>query len=55
MRRKGASGGDIPGIAVRVIEYSVAGEDGGEVSETFTLVTGILDPVLLTPQQAAAA
>ena len=28
LRRKGASGGDIPGITVRVIEYSVASEDG---------------------------
>jgi hypothetical protein len=55
LRRKGASGGDIPGITVRVIEYSVASEDGTEISETFTLVTDILDPALLTPQQAAAA
>ena len=28
LRRKGASGGDIPGITVRVIEYSVTTEDG---------------------------
>ena len=53
LRRKGASGGDIPGITVRVIEYSVTSEDGSETSETFTLVTGILDPGLLTPRQAA--
>ena len=36
MRRKGASPADIPGITVRVIEYSVTSEDGSEVSETFT-------------------
>ena len=28
-------------------------EDGSETSETFTLVTDILDPALLTPEQAA--
>ena len=28
MRRKGARPGDIPGIAVRVIEYSVTSDDG---------------------------
>ena len=55
LRRKGASGGDIPGITVRVIEYSVASEDGSETSETFTLITDILDPALLSPGQAAAA
>jgi hypothetical protein len=55
MRRKGASGGDIPGITVRVIEYSVASQDGSQVSETFTLVTDITDPGLLTPEQAASA
>jgi hypothetical protein len=55
LRRKGASGGEIPGITVRVIEYTVTSEDGSETSETFTLVTSILDPGLLTPQQAAAA
>jgi hypothetical protein len=55
LRRKGASGGAIPGITVRVIEYSVASEDSSETSETFTLVTDILDPALLSPGQAAAA
>ena len=30
-------------------------EDGSETSETFTLVTDITDPALLTPPQAAAA
>jgi transposase IS4-like protein/DDE family transposase len=53
MRRNGAGPADIPGIPVRVIEYSVTSEDGSETSETFTLVTDILDPALLTPQQAA--
>jgi hypothetical protein len=53
MRRNGADPADIPGIPVRVIEYPVTSEDGSETSETFTLVTGILDPALLTPQQAA--
>ena len=46
---------DIPGITVRVIEYPVTSEDGSETSETFTLVTDLLDPALLTPEQAAAA
>jgi len=55
LRRNGASGGDIPGITVRVIEYSVTSQDGSETSETFTLVTDLLDPGLLSPQQAAAA
>ena len=55
LRRKGAAGGDIPGITVRVIEYSVTSEDGSETSETFTLVTDILDPGLLTCEQAAAS
>jgi hypothetical protein len=55
MRRKGRSGADIPGIPVRVIEYSVTSEDGSETSETFTLVTDILDPGLVSPRQAAAA
>lgn len=55
MRRQGADPKDIPGIPVRVIEYSVSSEDHSEVSETFTLITDILDPQLLAPQQAAAA
>ncbi len=55
MRRKGADPKDIPGITVRVIEYTVTSEDGTEVSETFTLVTDILDPGLLTCEQAAGA
>jgi hypothetical protein len=55
MRRKGASGGDIPGITVRVIEYTVTSADGSETSETFTLVTDLLDPGVLSPEQAAAA
>jgi len=55
MRRKGADPRDIPGIAVRVIEYSVTSEDGSEVSEAFTLVTGLTDPAALSAAQAAAA
>ena len=55
MRRRGADPRDIPGITVRVIEYTVTSEDGSETSETFTLVTDILDPALLTCEQAAAA
>jgi hypothetical protein len=54
MRRKKAEPKDIPGIAVRVIEYTVESEDGGESSETFTLVTDILDPDVLSCEQAAA-
>jgi hypothetical protein len=55
MRRKGADPKDIPGIPVRVIEYSVASDDGSEVSETFTLVTDITDPAALSAEQAADA
>ena len=44
MRRNGADPKDIPGITVRVIEYSVTSADGSEISETFTLVTDLLDP-----------
>jgi hypothetical protein len=55
LRRKGADPRGIPGITVRVIEYSVTSEDGSETSETFTLVTDLFDPALLTPEQAAGA
>ncbi len=55
MRRRHADPKDIPGITVRVIEYSVESEDGSEVSEVFTLVTDILDPAGLSAEQAAAA
>src|SRR6266849_3187647 len=55
MRRKGAAGDDIPGITVRVSEYSVASEGGSETSETFTLGTDLIDSALLTPGQAAGA
>ncbi len=55
LRRKGAGPEDVPGIPVRVIEYTVTSEDGSETSETFTLVTDVLDPGLLSPGQAAAA
>ena len=53
MRRKGADPADIPGIAVRVIEYTVESSDGTESSETFTLVTDIADPGVLSMEQAA--
>jgi hypothetical protein len=55
MRRKGTDPKDIPGITVRVIEYSVTSEDGSQISETFTLVTDLLDPGLLACGQAAGA
>jgi transposase IS4-like protein/DDE family transposase len=54
-RRKGADPKDTPGIPVRVIEYTVTSEDGAETSETFTLVTDVLEPGLLSPEQAAAS
>jgi hypothetical protein len=49
LRRKGLRGADIPGIEVRVIEYTVAGDPGhplgaGQESELFCLVTTLLDP-----------
>ena len=45
MRRKGADPRDIPGIEVRVIEYTVnPARTASESSETFTLVTDITDP-----------
>jgi hypothetical protein len=55
MRRSGADPRDIPGIAVRVIEYTVTSEDGAEFSEAFTLVTDIPGPAALPCEQAAAA
>jgi hypothetical protein len=55
LRRRGTSGADIPGITVRVIEYSVTTEDDGAVSELFALVTDLLDPAQLTGAQAAQA
>ena len=59
LRRRGKSGADVPGITVRVIEYSVTTADdadgGGDVSELFALVTDLLDPAQLTGAQAAEA
>ena len=55
MRRKGAAPEDIPGIPVRVIEYSVTSACGTDRSETFTLVTDITDPAALSAEQAAGA
>jgi DDE family transposase len=46
---------DLPGIPVRVIEYSVTSEDNTEVSETFCLITDLLDPTELPAEAAAAA
>jgi hypothetical protein len=47
-RRKGGDPRDIPGIAVRVIEYTVTSEDGAETSETFTLITDLTNPAVLS-------
>ena len=55
MRRTGAAPRDIPGIAVRVLEYSVTSAAGAEISETFTLVTDLTDPAALSAEQAADA
>jgi hypothetical protein len=55
LRRQGRSGADIPGITVRVIEYSVTSADGGDVSELFCLITDLLDPEQLSAEQAAHA
>jgi hypothetical protein len=49
LRRKGLRGADIPGIEVRVIEYTVAGDPdhplgAGEESDLFCLVTTLIDP-----------
>jgi hypothetical protein len=49
LRRKGVAGVDIPGIEVRVIEYTVVGDPDhplgvGAESELFCLVTTLLDP-----------
>jgi hypothetical protein len=59
LRRQGKSGGDIPGITVRVIEYSVAAADDAAddsaVSELFCLVTDLLDPADLSAADAAMA
>jgi hypothetical protein len=55
LRRKGKTGADIPGITVRVIEYSVATADDGDVSELFCLVTDLLEPGDLSAADAAVA
>ena len=51
LRRRGKSGADIPGITVRVIEYSVTTADDGDVSELFALVTDLLDPAQLSARR----
>ncbi len=55
MCRKGAEAKDIPGITVRVIKYSVESQDASQASEPFTLVTDVLDPAVLSAEQAAVA
>ena len=55
LRRQGRSGADIPGITVRVIEYSVTTSDDGDVSELFCLITDLLDPDQLSTADAATA
>ena len=55
LRREGKSGADIPGITVRVIEYSVTTDEGTDVCELFCLVTDLLDPQQLSAPQAAQA
>jgi hypothetical protein len=55
LRRRGKKGGDIPGIGVRVIEYSVSTADGRDTSEVFALVTDLTDPAQLSAADAADA
>ena len=55
LRRQGKAGADIPGISVRVIEYSVSTEDGKDTSEVFCLVTDLIDPARLSAMDAADA
>ena len=55
MRRKGARPEDIPGIPMRVIEYSMTTEYGTDLSETFTLLTDITGPAALSTERAADA
>jgi hypothetical protein len=52
-RRKDADRTKIPGIPVRVIEYTVSSPDDSETSETFALITDLLDPRVLSCEQAA--
>lgn len=51
LRRRGVAAGDIPGIAVRVVEYSVAGDPQdplgvGAAGELICLVTTLMDPLV---------
>jgi hypothetical protein len=55
LRRKATPAADIPGITVRVIEYSVTAADDSAVSELFCLVTDLLDPTMLSAADAADA
>ena len=55
LRRRGKCGADIPGVTVRVIEYSVTSADGADTSEVFALVTDLTEPSQLSAPQAADA
>lgn len=55
LRRQGKRGADLPGITVRVIEYSVSTHDDQDPSEVFALLTDLIDPTELTAVQAAQA
>ena len=55
LRRQGKRGADLPGITVRVIEYSVTTHDEEDISEVFALLTDLIDPTQLTAVQAAEA
>ena len=44
LRREKVASHMIPGIRVRVIEYTVAAEDGSDESDTIRLVTTLVDP-----------
>jgi len=55
LRRQGKRGADLPGITVRVIEYSVTTHDEEDTSEVFALVTDLIDPTQLTAVQTTEA
>lgn len=54
MRRRGAGPCDIPGIPVRVTEYTNASQHGTQAPQAFTSVTDICGPGVLSCGQAAA-
>jgi Insertion element 4 transposase N-terminal len=55
MRREGGYPPAIPGIPVRVIEYSAASRNGSVLPEAFPLITDITDPSVLSADQAVGA